>query len=176
VNPGSPTHRAGPRWRAACLAVAVAAAAAACSSGAARERRRDEAIADTLRALVVRAYDLRDTNVVARFMSLYPAAGRVVSASGGRITTSRDTVRLGIQRFYDRVALNMRDPAWEWGPMYVDVLSPDAAVLSAEYSVPHHTPEGAPHTIGGAWTAVFARRGGRWVVVQEHLSDAPAAP
>jgi hypothetical protein len=30
-----------------------------------------------------------------------------------------------------------------------------------------------PHVIGGAWTAVFANRGGRWVIVQEHLSDAP---
>jgi hypothetical protein len=30
-----------------------------------------------------------------------------------------------------------------------------------------------PHVIGGAWTAVFQRRGRRWVIVQEHLSDAP---
>ena len=29
--------------------------------------------------------------------------------------------------------------------------------------------------IAGAWTAVFARQGGRWVVIQEHLSDVPAA-
>ena len=27
--------------------------------------------------------------------------------------------------------------------------------------------------IGGAWTAAFVNRGGRWVVIQEHLSDAP---
>jgi hypothetical protein len=27
------------------------------------------------------------------------------------------------------------------------------------------------HVIGGAWTAVFQKRGGRWVVIQEHLSD-----
>jgi hypothetical protein len=29
-----------------------------------------------------------------------------------------------------------------------------------------------PHVIGGAWTAVFANRGGRWAIVQEHFSDA----
>ena len=57
--------------------------------------------------------------------------------------------------------------------MYVDVLGPDAAVLTATYSIPHHTPRGAPHVVGGAWTVVFARRGGRWEVVQEHLSDVP---
>jgi hypothetical protein len=27
--------------------------------------------------------------------------------------------------------------------------------------------------VGGAWTALFVRRGGRWVIVQEHLSDIP---
>ena len=32
-----------------------------------------------------------------------------------------------------------------------------------------------PHVIAGALTQVFARRDGRWVVVQEHLSDVPAA-
>jgi ketosteroid isomerase-like protein len=140
----------------------------AASAGAAA---RDRAIGDTLRSIVVNAYSLADSNVVARFMSLYPATGRVVSASGGRIAVGRDTIRLGIERFYDRVARNMRNPVWEWGPMYVDVLSSDAAVLSAEYRVPHRTPEGEPHTIAGAWTAIFARRGGRWTVVQEHLSD-----
>jgi ketosteroid isomerase-like protein len=60
--------------------------------------------------------------------------------------------------------------------MFVDVLSPDAAVLTTTYRVPHQTPDGRPHVIGGAWTAVFARRDGRWQIVQEHLSDVPAAP
>jgi hypothetical protein len=31
------------------------------------------------------------------------------------------------------------------------------------------------HVIAGAWTAVFVNRGGKWVVIQEHLSDVPAA-
>jgi hypothetical protein len=31
------------------------------------------------------------------------------------------------------------------------------------------------HVIAGAWTAAFVNRGGRWVVIQEHLSDVPAA-
>jgi hypothetical protein len=30
--------------------------------------------------------------------------------------------------------------------------------------------------IGGAWTAVFQKRGDRWYVIQEHLSDLPAMP
>jgi hypothetical protein len=57
--------------------------------------------------------------------------------------------------------------------MHIDVLGPDAAVLTATYRIPHLTPRGAPHIVGGAWTAVFQRRNGKWVIVQEHLSDFP---
>ena len=30
--------------------------------------------------------------------------------------------------------------------------------------------------VGGAWTAVFQKRGDRWYVIQEHLSDLPTMP
>jgi hypothetical protein len=32
------------------------------------------------------------------------------------------------------------------------------------------------HVIGGAWTAVFQKRGGQWVIVPEHLSDVQSNP
>ena len=57
--------------------------------------------------------------------------------------------------------------------MVFDVLSPDAAVMTATYHVPHLTPSNKPHILGGAWTAVFQKRGGRWYIIQEHLSDLP---
>jgi hypothetical protein len=69
----------------------------------------------------------------------------------------------------------MQNPKWEWTSMHFDVLAPDAAVMTATYRIPHTTPRGMPHVIGGAWTALFVNRGGHWVVIQEHLSDAPAA-
>lgn len=135
------------------------------------------AIADTLQTMIRSAYDLsRPGDAVARLMSLYPASGPVVSASGGRVSTSRDTLAAGIRAFWDNVGRNMRNPDWQWGAMHVDVLAPDAAVVTTTYRVPHHTPMGEPHVIAGAWTAVFQRRGGRWVIVQEHLSDVPPAP
>ena len=101
--------------------------------------------------------------------------GPVISASGGRVSTSRDSLEAGIRAFWDNVGRNMRDPKWTWGDMHVDVLSTDAAVVTTTYRVPHFTPAGVPHVIAGAWTALFARRDGRWVIVQEHLSDVPAA-
>ena len=60
--------------------------------------------------------------------------------------------------------------------MFIDVPSTRAAVLTTTYSVPHTTPTGRPHTIGGAMTLVFAKQGSRWVVIQEHLSDLPQVP
>lgn len=135
------------------------------------------AIADTLRALIVNAYDLtKPGDAVSRLMSLYPPTGNVVSASGGQVSTSRDSLQSGIRAFWENVGRNMRDPKWAWGPMHVDVLAPDAAVVTTTYRVPHLTPRGMPHVIAGAWTAVFQRRGGRWVIVQEHLSDVPQGP
>ncbi|MEO8620436.1 MAG: DUF4440 domain-containing protein [bacterium] len=134
------------------------------------------AITDTLRSLIVSAYDLsRPGDAVSRLMSLYPATGDVISASGGQVSASRDSLQAGIRAFWDNVGRNMRDPKWTWGAMHVDVLAPDAAVITTTYRVPHLTPRGEPHVIAGAWTAVFQRRQGRWVIVQEHLSDMPVA-
>ena len=134
------------------------------------------AIADTLRGLLTSAYDLsRPGDAVARLMSLYPDSGQVISASGGQVTTSRDSLQAELRAFWENVGRNMRIPKWNWGQMHVDVLAPDAAVVTTTYSVPHLTPAGAPHVIAGAWTAVFQRRSGRWVIVQEHLSDLPQA-
>jgi ketosteroid isomerase-like protein len=135
------------------------------------------AVADSLRAMIVSAYDLtRPGDAVARMMSLYPDTGGVVSASGGRVSVSRDSLEAGIRAFWQYVGQNMRQPKWTWDSMHVDVLAHDAAVVTATYRVPHLTPRGQPHTIAGALTAAFQRRDGRWTVVQEHLSDLPQPP
>jgi ketosteroid isomerase-like protein len=155
----------------------TALASCAPASGATMSDAQRTAIADTLETLIRSAYDLKKPgDAVARLMSLYPASGPVISASGGRVSTSRDTLAAGIQGFWDNVGRNMRGPDWQWGPMHVDVLASDAAVVTTTYRVPHQTPTGEPHVIAGAWTAVFQRRGGRWVIIQEHLSDVPDIP
>ncbi|MEO8564416.1 MAG: DUF4440 domain-containing protein [bacterium] len=159
--------------------LAAASLLAACSPTAPAEvpATQRAAIGDTLRALLVSAYDLsKPGDAVERLMSLYPDSGNVVSASGGQVSTSRDSLRAQLAAFWENVGRNMRHPKWNWGQMHVDVLAPDAAVLTTTYSVPHLTPAGQPHVIAGAWTAVFQRRAGRWVIVQEHLSDLPPAP
>ena len=156
----------------------AAGAMAACARPASDTLSAGErsAIADTLQRMIVAAYDItKPGDVVGRMMSLYPPAGGVVSASGGHVTASRDSLEAEVRAFWQYVGQNMRDPKWQWDPMHVDVLSRDAAVVTAAYRIPHLTPRGMPHVIAGAMTQVFERRNGRWVVVQEHLSDVPPA-
>jgi len=158
------------------LAILCAAAIVGCarSTDARLSTVERTAIADTLRTLITSAYDLsRPGDAVGRMMSLYPPSGNVVSASGGRVSVSRDSLEAGIRAFWQYVGQNMRDPRWQWDEMHIDVLARDAAVLTATYHVPHRTPRGDPHTIAGAITVAFQRRDGRWSVVQEHLSDVP---
>ena len=162
-----------------CVTIAgLLAGALACSPGTAADMPAAEkkAIADSLKRLVVSAYDLSKPDPVKNLMSLYPTEGRVISASGGAITTSRPELEQGIKAFWTYVGQNMKQPQWQWTSMNVDVLAPDAAVMTSTYRVPHMTPTGMNHVIGGAWTAVFQKRGGRWVIVQEHLSDVPGDP
>ena len=146
---------------------------AACGQPAHLSATARQAIVDSLTRQVKAAYDLSRPGVEQRLLSLYPDTGRVVSASGGQMITSRDTLAMGIHAFWVNVGANMRQPHWIWDRMEFDVLAPDAAVMTATYHVPHLTPRNQPHTIGGAWTAVFQKRGERWYVIQEHLSDLP---
>lgn len=134
-----------------------------------------QAIADTLTRLMAEAYDFSRPDVQQRLLALYPDSGRVISAAAGRVTTTRAELDSAIGTFWQYVGQNMVAPTWVWGEVHTDVLSPNAAVVTASYTIPHHTPAGRPHVIAGAWTAVFERRNGRWVVVQEHLSDLPVA-
>ncbi len=134
-----------------------------------------KAIADSIQKLVTSAYNLTAPNPVPRMMSLYPDSGPVYSTASGHIFTTRADLEHQIGEFWKYVGSNMRNPKWEWTAMHVDVLARDAAVMTASYRVPHLTPMNMQHVIAGAWTAVFVNRGGRWQIIQEHLSDVPAA-
>ena len=164
-----------PMLLAASLTLVIAACGANGASGDVSASER-QAIVDSLTRQVKAAYDLSKPNVVERLLSLYPPSGRVVSAAGGQVLTSRDTLAMGIKAFWQNVGSNMREPKWIWDQMIFDVLSPNAAVMTATYHVPHLTPRNMPHMIGGAWTAVFQKRGDRWYIMQEHLSDLPPVP
>jgi hypothetical protein len=137
------------------------------------------AIAEEIGHEVRAAYDLTRTDLspVERFMSLYPDEGSVVSATAGRITTTRDSLRASIDAFWTGVGQYMIDPTWRWDALRVDVLTPEIAMMTAAYTVPHRTDRGDPHVIGGTWSAVWTRQraGDAWRIRSEHLSDMPRA-
>ncbi len=152
------------------MVLAAPVLAAGCRGAPPQAAGPDRALADTLARLIQHAYDFSRPGVVERMTALYPDSGRVISASGGQLLTSADSVRAGIRTFWDYVGKNMRNARWQWDSVYVDRLGPDAAVLTGTWSIPHIAPNNQPHVIRGAWTAVFRRLGGRWKIVQEHLS------
>ena len=132
-----------------------------------------QAIADSIRALLTGTYTFDGSDPVPRFMRLYADTGTVVSAASGGFTRARDSVQRALTTFWSTTGRYMLQPSWTWGAMHIDVLSRDAAVVTARYTIPHWTPEGRPHVLGGAWTSVWTHRNGRWAIVQEHLSDLP---
>jgi hypothetical protein len=135
--------------------------------------RQKEAIRAEIEQTLRQAYDLTKPDAADRMISLYPKTGRVISANSGQASESRDSLEAAIRSFWNAVGVNMREPKWVWDRFYVDVLGPNAAVVTALYRIPHRNPRNEPHVLGGAMTAVFEKRDGRWVIVQEHLSDLP---
>lgn len=147
----------------------------ACTQGGRPMSAADsQAVRSEIERTIRDAYDLSKPNVAERMLSLYPPKGAIVSAAGGRVVGSRDSLAAGIRYFWNNVGANMRSPQWIWEKFYVDVLSPTTAVLTATYRIPHRDPYNNLHEIAGAMTEVFEKRDGKWVIVQEHLSDRPA--
>ena len=132
-----------------------------------------QTISDSLQKLVAQAYDFSKPDAPSRLLSLYPDSGRVISASAGRVSTTRTALASDITGFWQRIGQNMQGPKFVLGSAYVDVLTKNSAVMTMTYSIPHRTPMGTPHTVSGAWTMLWQRQNGRWVIVQEHLSDTP---
>ena len=159
----------------ASVALTLAAAGCARPDRQVSPERRQQITAEIERE-VRDAYDLSKPGVETRLLSLYADTGRLVSAAGGQMLTSRDSLFAGIRYFWENVGVNMRNPRWVWDRMVVDVVAPDVAVMTATYHIPHLNPRGQPHVLGGAWTAVFVDRNGRWKIVDEHLSDLPQQP
>jgi ketosteroid isomerase-like protein len=175
-RPASRRSSSLPRLAIALFALAALACAPASDEAqdvVAPDTAAAQALRDTLTRRIAEAYDFTRPDVVERMSALYPDTGRVISASGGYVTTTADSLRQGLADFWANVGVNMREPTWEWGDIHVDRLSDDAAVLTATWSIPHIAPTGNPHTIRGAWTAVFRRMNGEWKIIQEHLSVPP---
>ena len=155
------------------LALAVAALAA-CSGEVSESQKA--AVSAEVEAALRGAYDLCKPDVDERMLALYPESGPVLSAAAGRITRSRDTLAAQIHYFWRAIGMNMKEPRWIWDSLHVEVLTPTSAVVTASYRIPHKTPRNQDHVIARAMTALFEKRAGKWVIVEEHLSNVPPSP
>lgn len=151
-------------------ALLIIALAGACASPSLTTEER-ERIRGEVESALREAYDLSKPDLTGRMLALYPDTGAIVSANAGRILTNRDSLTSGIRYFWENVGVNMREPRWVWDSFHTEVLSRDAAVVTAAYHIPHRNPRNEPHVLGGAMTVVLQKRENRWVVIQEHLSD-----
>src|SRR4051812_49303350 len=97
-------------------------AAGACAPDRPMSAAGKRAIADSLSRQVRAAYDITKPGVAQRMLALYADSGRIVSAAGGRVVTSHDTLAAGIRYFWTNVGANMRQPKWIWDAMFFDVL------------------------------------------------------
>jgi len=97
-----------------CLSVLSAVIAVACSSAGSGTLtpQQTRAIQGEIEQRLRDAYDLTKPDVENRMLSLYPKSGRVISATGGRVLTSRDSLAMGIRYFWENVGRNMRQPTW----------------------------------------------------------------
>src|SRR5262249_28122885 len=97
------------------LVALLLACAAACPAAPGYRQGNDPALADTLKARIEAAYDFSRPGALDRMTGLYPDTGRVISASGGHVIASADSLRAGIATFWNNVGRNMRNARWVWG-------------------------------------------------------------
>jgi ketosteroid isomerase-like protein len=93
-----------------------------------------------------------------------------IVASHGMLYPSFDRFADDVRAFYG----NLREVRIaEWDDMYVQVLSADAAVLTATVRWSSSDNDGVRTDLKGVWTAVFVQDAGRWKIRARHESFEP---
>lgn len=129
----------------------------------------EEEVRDAAAALVA---DFGSGRVEAYFDRLASDATFVFHTSPDRLA-SRAAYRAQWRRWEDEDGFRVL--ACASSNVHVHVLGPDAAVLAHDVETRIATTAGQ-EDVRERETIVFARREGRWLVVHEHLSQAPATP
>lgn len=148
--------------------IAVLPAIGAAQDIRAADRNRISDSVQTFLKRYIAAYESRDIHAV---MALYPADGPVASANDGRITTSRDSLSAGIERFLVR----LKEVSFHTEPPIVTVLDARTAVITLTFHGTGTFNDGGTFATNGSWTAVLGERDGRFAIIQEQESH-PRAP
>ena len=124
-------------------------------------------VEDSVRAWIARgdsALNRRDVEAIVAEQ----ADSTGMTSNGDYGVSTRDSVRSGF-KYLEHV----RSASISQKIRRLDVLAPDAAAVTTEFDFASVDSAGKRHAVSGAWTAVVAQRGGRWVSLQEHSSMRP---
>jgi hypothetical protein len=128
------------------------------------------AVEDTVWKLNVYSMQAQSRRDLKALMQLIPDTG-ALAITDGSMVTDMDSLEAGIKQFWGLPFLSGLKVSWE--KKRIDVLSPDAAVLTTEGSTVVDSAGKKQFTMRHLWTGLWQNRDGRWVVVQQHASTIP---
>jgi uncharacterized protein (TIGR02246 family) len=129
------------------------------------------AVEDTIRKLNAYSMEVQSRRDLKALMQLMPDTG-AIAITDGAMVTDMDSVRAVLEQFWGQPWL--KDLKVKWEIKRIDVVAPDAAVLTTTGTTTVLDTAGEKHSMSHHWTGLWQNRGGRWVVVQQHASTIPA--
>jgi hypothetical protein len=152
------------------LAAAIALAACSTAKPPLDEMQRT-ALADSIEQWVAGPYlAAHQTPNVDTILALYAGGADLAVAANGTIYPSYDSVVAAARAFWGRPGATAQ---LTLGGARVNVLSREAAVVTAKVTGAVRDSAGVETPMGVAWTAVLQRAGSGWRIVAEHASSPP---
>jgi len=157
------------------LAAAAVFSLAACSTAKPPlDEMQRTALADSIEQWVAGPYLAVFQNPNAdTILAFYGGGADVAVAENGMVHPSYDSIVATTRAFWGRPGLTAR---FTLGSARVNVLSRDAAVITAMLTGAVRDSAGVETPMSIAWTAVLQRAGSGWKIAAEHASSPPPAP
>ena len=157
------------------MAGAAVIALAACSMGKPPlDEMQRTALADSIEQWVAGPYlAVYQHPNVDSILAFYASGAELASAENGMVFPSYDSIVATTRAFWGRPGLTAH---FTLGGAHVNVLSREAAVITAMLTGGVRDSAGVETPMSAAWTAVLQRAGSGWKIVAEHASSPPPAP
>ena len=161
-------------FRTVMTGAAVVALAACSTAKPPLDEMQRTALADSIEQWVAGPYlAAHQTPNVDTILALYAGGADLAVAANGTVYPSYDSVVSAARAFWGRPGVTAQ---LTLGGARVNVLSRDAAVITAKVTGAVRDSAGVETPMGVAWTAVLQRAGSGWKIVAEHASSPPPAP
>jgi len=162
-------------FRTVMTGAAVVALAACSMSKPPLDEMQRTALADSIEQWVAGPYvAVYQHPNVDSILAFYGSGADLAVAENGMVFPSYDSIVATTRAFWGRPGLTAH---FTLGGAHVNVLSREAAVVTAMLTGGVRDSAGVETPMSAAWTAVLQRAGsGGWKIVAEHASWPPAAP